>query len=99
MKAKTQEADAFGDRLKRGEERLACRGEGRQVRDRLREALRAGDQGEVAELDLEGHGASGNVGALDPRPCITSDPLELGREPLGIPQILVESPFGADRFV
>ena len=40
-----------------------------------------------------------DLGALDPVPGIAGDPLELGREPVGIAQILVEGALGADRFV
>ena len=54
---------------------------------------------EIAEFDLQRHGPAGDFGALDAIPGIAGDALELGREPLGIAQILVEGPLGADRLV
>ena len=56
-------------------------------------------KGEIAIFDLESHGAARDFGAFDPVPGVTRDPLELGGEPAGVAQILIEGALGADRFV
>ena len=78
MKPEPEQADSLGQRMQRGEQRLAGRGERGKVGDRRGEALRSGDQLEIGELDLERHRPPGDLGALDPRPGVAGDPLELG---------------------
>src|SRR4051794_24147202 len=99
MKTDSEQPNALGKRIKGGEQRLPCSNECREIRNRSGEALRAGDQGEVAELDLERNGAAGNLGALDAIPGVASDPLELRSQPFGVAQIFIERALGADGFV
>src|SRR4051812_49265199 len=99
MEAQAEQPNALGKRVERGEQRLSGGGECRKIRHRRGEALRPGDDREVAELDLERDRAAGDFRALNAVPGITGDPLELGREPLGIVEILVERALGANRFV
>ena len=98
VQAEAEQADSARHGMKGGKQRLAGRFERRPV-DRPGEAARPGDQGEVGELDLEGHRPAGDLGALDPLPGIAGDALQLRRKVGRGGQVAVERPLGADRLV
>src|SRR3954469_1899036 len=99
MKPEAEQPNALRQRMKSAKQRLPSGNECRKIGYWRSEALRPGDDSEVAELDLQCHGAPGDLGAFHAVPGITGDPIELGGETVGIAQILVERPLGADRFV
>src|SRR5437764_11368074 len=67
------------------------------ARDGTVERAGAGQDLEVAILDLERDGAAADPFLLDPAPDGPADPVELGREIGLLDQILVERVLGADR--
>src|SRR5436309_1702697 len=99
METQSEQPDALRQRMKRFEQSLPGRNKCWQVRYSVRKAFRAGDQGEIAELHLESDGPAADFRTRHPVPCVAGDSLELAREAIAVAQILVERPFGADRFV
>src|SRR4051812_43726136 len=99
METEAEQTDAARQRMERRQQCLTRLREYGFVGYRRSEAPGAGDQGEVAEFDLQGHGPSGNLGALDPVPGIAGNALELRCELIAVAQILVERPLRADRLV
>src|SRR5215210_5405682 len=99
MKTEPQQPDSLGQRVQRREQRLAGLGEAVNVGNPGRKALRASDDLEIGEFDLERYCPPGNLGPLDPRPGVTGDPLELGGQCLWVAQAGVDGALGADRFV
>src|SRR3954454_5884400 len=99
MKPEAEQPNALRQRMKGAKQRLPSGNECRKIRYWRSEALRPGDDGEVAELDLQCHGAPGDLGAFHAVPGITGDPIELGGEMIRIAQVLVEGPLRADRLV
>ena len=85
----------LGQGMESAQQKLPRFGEGRAVGNQGAKALRSRDHREVAELDLERHRPARHFGPLDPRPRETGNPFELGRQPLGVAQILVEGTFRA----
>src|SRR3954470_18932805 len=99
MKPEAEQPNALGKRVKRGQQRLPGSHESLLVGNVCREALRPGDDGEIAVFYLERDRPSRHLGTPHTVPGVAGDALELGRQPVGVAQILIEGALGADRLV
>src|SRR5262245_33870178 len=84
--------------MERSQKRLARRLE-LLASDQMPETFRPRDDLEVRELDLERHGPSGDLCAIDALPGVAGDPGQLGRQPFGVALVFVKRPFRADGLV
>src|SRR3954447_25067859 len=99
MEPEPEEADTLRKRMKRVQQRMPRARESLEIGHGRSEAPGPCNDREIAVLDLQRDGPAGNFGAFDAVPGITGDPLQLYCQPLGIAEVLVERPLGADRLV